>query len=222
MLYRLRNIQRTLWQLRIWATCGTKPIRLANEMVLTGQCIQRKWELAAMMARVKRLQPAIVVEIGTYRGGSLHCWSSVCPPTTHFVSIDLPWEANGEVDPEADMARMRDLFRPGQLLDWLKMDSHAAGTKNKLKDILDSRQVDFLFIDGDHSYLGVKRDYELYHELVRPGGLIAFHDIVPNKNHPEHDVHVFWGELKRRHRIDEVVDNNDREEPWGGIGVIYV
>jgi predicted O-methyltransferase YrrM len=222
MLYGLHNTRRTLWKLRIWAACGTNAIRLADEMVGAGHCIQRKWELAAMMAQVKRLQPAVVVEIGTYRGGSLRCWSSVCPPTTHFVSIDRPWEATREVDPEADMLRMQNLLRPGQLLDWLKMDSHAAGTKDKLKEILDSRQVDFLFIDGDHSYLGVKRDYELYHELVRPGGLIAFHDIVPNKNHPEHNVHVFWGELQGRHRMDELVDKNDLEEPWGGIGVIYV
>ncbi len=34
--------------------------------------------------------------------------------------------------------------------------------------------VDFLFIDGDHLYDGVKIDFELYKKLVRPGGLIAF------------------------------------------------
>lgn len=78
MLYGLHNTRRTLWKLRIWAACGTNAIRLADEMVLAGHCIQRKWELAAMMAQVKRLQPAVVVEIGTYRGGSLRCWSSVC------------------------------------------------------------------------------------------------------------------------------------------------
>jgi hypothetical protein len=32
--------------------------------------------------------------------------------------------------------------------------------------------------------------------LVRTGGFIAFHDIVPNKKYPEHNVHGFWGELE--------------------------
>jgi hypothetical protein len=33
-----------------------------------------------------------------------------------------------------------------------------------------------LFIDGDHSYVGVKNDINLYAPRVVPGGFIAFHD----------------------------------------------
>jgi len=71
-------------------------------------------------------------------------------------------------------------------------------------------------------YSGVKRDHELYRELVRPGGLIAFHDISPNKKYPAINVPVYWAEIKGRHEVDELVDNNDLEEPWGGIGVVRV
>ena len=39
-----------------------------------------------------------------------------------------------------------------------------------------ARQVDLLFIDGDHTYQGVLCDWLLYHSLVRTGGLVAFHD----------------------------------------------
>jgi len=38
--------------------------------------------------------------------------------------------------------------------------------------------VDLLFIDGDHQYASVLTDWLLYSPLVRPGGLIAFHDIA--------------------------------------------
>lgn len=38
--------------------------------------------------------------------------------------------------------------------------------------------LDILYIDGDHSYEGVKADYELHAPKVRPGGLIFFHDPV--------------------------------------------
>jgi len=48
---------------------------------------------------------------------------------------------------------------------------------------LNGEPLDFLFIDGDHTYEGVKRDFEMYSPLVRNGGIIAFHDIV--KHPPE-------------------------------------
>jgi predicted O-methyltransferase YrrM len=48
-----------------------------------------------------------------------------------------------------------------------------------IKNILDDRKVDFLFIDGDHTYEGVTRDFEMYSPLVKRGGIIAIHDIVP-------------------------------------------
>jgi len=37
--------------------------------------------------------------------------------------------------------------------------------------------VDVLFIDGDHSYAGIIADWLLYAPLVRPGGIVAFHDM---------------------------------------------
>jgi len=37
--------------------------------------------------------------------------------------------------------------------------------------------VDLLFIDGDHQYSSVLTDWLLYSPLVRPGGLVTFHDV---------------------------------------------
>jgi len=37
-------------------------------------------------------------------------------------------------------------------------------------------QIDFLFIDGDHSYEGVKTDFDLYSNLLSDRGIIAIHD----------------------------------------------
>jgi predicted O-methyltransferase YrrM len=38
--------------------------------------------------------------------------------------------------------------------------------------------VDLLFLDGDHSYEACLRDWQLYSQLLRPGSLVAFHDIA--------------------------------------------
>ena len=40
--------------------------------------------------------------------------------------------------------------------------------------------IDLLFIDGDHSYEGVKRDWELFIPHVKPFGVVVFHDTIWN------------------------------------------
>jgi len=37
-------------------------------------------------------------------------------------------------------------------------------------------KIDFLFIDGDHSYEGVKKDFELYSQILSDSGIIIIHD----------------------------------------------
>jgi len=44
-------------------------------------------------------------------------------------------------------------------------------------------EIDFIFIDGDHSYEGIKRDWEDWAKKLAPGGIIALHDTsVPVHN----------------------------------------
>lgn len=48
----------------------------------------------------------------------------------------------------------------------------------KSEDILPTlkREFDFIFIDGDHSYEAVKKDFEMALDLCVVGGRIVFHD----------------------------------------------
>jgi len=67
-------------------------------------------------------------------------------------------------------------------------DSHSERVFNQVKD----KKFDILFIDGDHSYEGVKKDFEMYAPLVKDRGLILMHDITnTNEGVPE-----FWKEIK--------------------------
>lgn len=61
----------------------------------------------------------------------------------------------------------------------LRADSHKRDTLEQVKAILDGREIVFLFIDGDHTYEGVKRYFEMYRPLVKKRGIIAFRDIAP-------------------------------------------
>lgn len=38
-------------------------------------------------------------------------------------------------------------------------------------------QVDFIFVDGDHSYEGLKEDWQIVRHILRAGGIAAFHDV---------------------------------------------
>lgn len=42
--------------------------------------------------------------------------------------------------------------------------------------VLQDIKLDFIFIDGDHSYEGVKKDFELYSTLLTDKGIIVIHD----------------------------------------------
>jgi predicted O-methyltransferase YrrM len=42
--------------------------------------------------------------------------------------------------------------------------------------------IDLLFIDGNHDYEAVLQDYEQWSPLLKPGGTIAFHDVVLGDN----------------------------------------
>ena len=42
-----------------------------------------------------------------------------------------------------------------------------------------SHAVDFLIIDADHTYEGVKRDVEAWWPKVKTGGYVYFHDYIP-------------------------------------------
>src|SRR5687768_16415347 len=92
---RLRDFRRTAWQIKLMCKAGRSSVGLADEVVTTGACIQKKWELIAIMELVQKLTPQIVVEIGSYQGGTLKCWMHVAPPKATFISIDLPRDRGG-------------------------------------------------------------------------------------------------------------------------------
>lgn len=61
----------------------------------------------------------------------------------------------------------------------------------------------YIYIDADHSYKGVKKDFNLFWPRLEEKGLISFHDVLL-KEHPEHDnfgVWRFWNEINNIPKI---------------------
>ena len=187
------------------------PVAVAEEAVGAGAS-QKVGELANLLDIVGRLRPKTILEIGSMNGGTLRAWRAVAPDAT-IISVSLtdgPW-GGGQV--------------PEGLADHhIDADSHDQQTLTRLLEILDGKPVDFLFIDADHSYLGVRQDFTMYGWLVRHGGAIAFHDILMHPPGMGVGVQELWGELERRYETEEFTQPEVMQGfswVWGGIGVVY-
>lgn len=67
-----------------------------------------------------------------------------------------------------------------------------------------NNKFDYIFIDGDHRYESVKRDYEEWVPKLEVGGYVAFHDSAFNRGGP-----MWWPEPSRL--ADEIITSGDLE-----------
>lgn len=183
--------------------------------------IQIRSEIVPLCELVRSRRPQIVCEIGAASGGTFFLFSRCAADTAIIVSVDLRYT------PSKRFGYPR-LLLPGQTAIAVAGDSHAPATAEKVKSLVGGAGIDFLFIDGDHEYDGVVADYELFSPLVKPDGLIGFHDIIPDfgqrfgtrRNADSGGVPRFWAELKARHgeATSEFVEHP--EQDGFGIGVL--
>jgi len=183
---------------------------------------QIRYEIYELTKRVEEIKPKVVIEIGTDLGETLFLWGKVCDGTV--ISIDLP---NGLFGTGKYTDERMPLYRTfGKDIQLIRDDSHSASTLQQVKEILNGREVDFLFIDGDHSYDGASDDFLIYSPLVRKGGMIAFHDIAEPDN-PLSEVNKVWNKIKETNeenkaesfRLEEIIENE--VQGWAGIGMLW-
>jgi len=181
---------------------------------------QQKDELRAFGEILAAQSPESALEIGTYFGGTLFFLTRLASPHATIISVDLPGgKFGGKYSPLRAWTYKR-FARRRQRLEILQGDSHSLEMLNCVKGVLAGQPLDYLFIDGDHTYGGVKRDFDQYACLVRGGGIIAMHDIAEHSPESGCDVFRFWNEIKLQYRHREII--NDPKQGWAGIGVLYV
>lgn len=185
--------------------------------------VQKTKELSPLISLLKRRKLTTVVEIGTEKGGTLYVWCKIAQPDAMIISIDLPGGLFGGGYTVRDSRKFRSYGKKQQKMYFLREDSHKQSTKKVLQSKLKGRKIDFLMIDGDHRYDGVRKDWELYAPLVKENGIIALHDILYHPNIPECKVDRFWNKIKPLYRYKELLDPADDRGwgQWGGIGIIY-
>jgi len=176
-------------------------------------------EILHLLYILRDLKPKYLMEIGTFMGGTLFLFCQVADPNAVIISVDLPYGRFGGGYPKWRIPLYKSFVKFNQKLHLLRLNSHDLKTFRLVQNILNDQLLDFLFIDGDHSYEGVKLDYEMYSPLVRKGGIIAFHDIIPGPEKHVGGVPIFWSEIKNQFKTLEIV--KDWNHGKAGIGVIF-
>jgi len=156
---------------------------------------QDKDELRVLLPLVAEKQPKIIVEIGTWRGYSAELWYKAFNPDL-LVTIESDQASLNFVT-----KRIKDgefaYMTPSPIIG-ISGNSNSTKTLANVLSVLKGRLIDFLFIDGDHTYDAVKKDFKLYSPFVKRYGIIAFHDAMI-KNNEGVEVHKFWDEIAASH-----------------------
>jgi len=158
-------------------------------------------------------RPHNVLEIGVRHGGTSALWHGFC--TGRIVGVD--WEGRDGLGEETRKVHAA-LTLQYPRFESIIGDSHSGETIRRIDDKSDDG-YDFIFIDGDHTYEGVREDFINFKCVLSRGGCIAFHDIVdtPTTRNAGQGVFKFWNKLKVWHpgKWKEFSINGE----WGGLGV---
>lgn len=131
-------------------------------------------ETAALVALVASVEPETMIEFGCHIGRTARRVMDNVPSIATYIGVDAPYGfapalacQNSEVPFHAghEAASYGGRF-------WLFECPN--GSADLCAD--DLEPIDAAFIDGDHSFAGVTRDSMLARALLRPRGVIVWHD----------------------------------------------
>jgi predicted O-methyltransferase YrrM len=125
----------------------------------------------------RSMKPKVCVEIGSARGKSA-CYVGTALKengTGHLYAIDPHTKTNWNDAESVDTYEiMRDNLNKFRLQDVVTMVRKTSSeTLNEWTE-----KIDLIFIDGDHSYEGVKADWEGFRPHLNKFGLVVFHDTL--------------------------------------------
>jgi len=188
-------IKRLFWQLKLFPIKAFKGI----DGWLTNN---EAWGLYTIAQKLPA--NAIAVEIGSWQGKSTYCIAKGLRNGKIFA-ID-PFNAGSGVGDEGNIKIYQERKANRDLQSSFLNNMKTLGVSEKIiikkgfsnEFYADFDQINFLFIDGDHSIEGCKSDYDNYAPKVIKGGFIAFHDYY-EENHDLGPTYV----------IEKVISKNE-------------
>lgn len=181
---------------------------------------QNEYELRCLIAQMQNMGCKSYLEIGARHGDTFYEVVGSMPSDGLYVAVDLPGGLWGKLESKNQLKKAITQLRAegysaqvhfdnSQSHDFAGMLVHKYG------------RFDAILIDGDHTYEGVKRDWELYRSM---GSLIAFHDIVGHgESESVHgnrvEVPKLWAEIKAQgYKTCEFIASGSKM----GIGCVFL
>ena len=161
-------------------------------------------------ALVRNLRPKRILCIGSCKGFIPAILALACKDNA-YGQVDFVDAAYDQYDP-ADSERhwrgigfWRDVDAKQhfqQLAAEKYIQTHVMTSQDYAKKFT-KRHYQYIYIDGDHSYAGVKQDYQLFWPKLEKNGIMLFHDVMAHGqlDQGEFGVWQLWQELKNRHQI---------------------
>jgi len=141
-------------------------------------------EAGALAALMARAQARRVFEFGTYKGVSTTQLALNLPPGGKVFTLDLPDELKVgalRVDKQVEIQIAAESGKGSLIPEDLRSKVTFLQADSASFDTAPYRaSMDLVFVDGAHSYDYVRNDTAKALELLRPGGVIAWHDCAPN------------------------------------------
>lgn len=139
------------------------------------------YDMATLEEIVENLKPTHALEVGSWKGLS----SSIIARHSKILYCVDTWLGADDEQHMVEEAKER------SVLDVFTTNMLALGIKNVRPMVMSSQEasllmkpdhLDFVYIDGDHQYDAVKFDLNAWFTLLKPGGVIAGHDM--DEGHP--------------------------------------
>ncbi len=148
-------------------------------------------QFSAFFEIAKALSPlSTVIEVGGSFGGSFYLFGGLSDSPMQMINVDL---CKPRRQAQCLVKVCEALKCQGHDVHLIRGDSQKPEVISQVRAALSGREADLVFIDADHSYEGVKTDFQNYGQMVREGGIIAFHDVCPGGGG---EVNRFWQELE--------------------------
>ena len=147
--------------------------------------------------------PFRFVEIGSFAGSSLFL-------TCKALKRIVPQLQGFAVEPEGHPQLYKVLQHLEDDVTHLCMFSHQALPQLQQMFEQDGNLPTFIFVDGDHTYEGVRQDILNYFPLLAPGGIMVFHDYLPPLNDENREAilyHHAGNEPGIRQACEELMEN---------------
>ncbi|MBI4021285.1 MAG: class I SAM-dependent methyltransferase [Candidatus Aenigmarchaeota archaeon] len=140
---------------------------------------EKECEILARLVRMT--EPATLFEFGTFEGFSTLILAMNAPKDARIYTLDLPRQI-GKTRYPIDRKNMKYIFSRQATAfknPYAKMISCLRGDSAAFDARPFRRQMDFIFIDGCHTYAYARTDATKAFSMLRPKGTIVWHDYNP-------------------------------------------